>query len=188
MRFRALVEKKRSYRRFRQDQPIERSVLEELLDMGRVSASGANLKPLKYMLFCEAGSNEKIFPHLMWAGYLKDWDSPEESERPAAYVVILGDTSVAKSAGCDHGVAAQSILLGSAEKGIGGCMIGSINRPGPVETLNSSTQYEVLLVLAPGLPSETVQRVEATDSIEYYRDADDVHIVPKRLLAEILLN
>lgn len=188
MMFRELVEKNRSTRRFKQDQKIERSVLEELVDLGRISASGANLQPLKYMLFCDAETNAQIFPHLAWAGYLTDWPGPMEGERPAAYIIVLGDTEVTQNAGVDHGIAAQSILLGAAEKGLGGCMIGALKRRELSESLHIPGRYEILLVLALGVPNETVKLVEAEDSIKYSRDESDVHIVPKRPLSEIILN
>jgi nitroreductase len=183
-----LVLKNRSYRRFRQDAEIGRDLLEELIDLGRLSASGANLQPLKYMLSCDEETNSKIFPHLRWAGYLNDWAGPEEGERPAAYLIVLGDTEISKNFGVDHGIAAQSILLGAAEQGIGGCMIGSLDRAKLAEALAIPERYEILLVLALGVPAETVELSEAVDSIKYYRDANDVHIVPKRPLAEVILN
>lgn len=183
-----LVYKNRSYRRFRQDQKIGRPVLEELVDLARICASGANLQPLKYMLFCDEESCGRIFPHLAWAGYLKEWPGPAEGERPAAYIVILGDTQVSKNFGCDHGIAAQTILLGAAERGLGGCMIGAIQRTDLAQELGLEDAYEFLLVIALGVPAETVQLVPATDSIRYYRDAEDVHCVPKRSLSEIILN
>ena len=190
MKLQELVYKNRSYRRFCQDRAVGRAVLEELVDLARLSASGANLQPLKYMLSYEAATNRRIFPHLNWAGYLKEWPGPEEGERPPAYIIILGDTSVAKNFGCDHGIAAQSILLGATEKGLGGCMIGSIRRNELSAALDIPARYEVLLVIALGVPKETVQLVAVPEkgSIEYYRDADGVHYVPKRSLAEIILN
>jgi hypothetical protein len=67
---------------------------------------------------------------LKWAGYLKDWAGPEEGERPAAYIVVLGDTSLTKNYWWDHGLASQSILLAAVEQGYGGCMFGMIDRDG----------------------------------------------------------
>ncbi|MBL7017056.1 MAG: nitroreductase family protein [Kiritimatiellales bacterium] len=186
--FKELLLKDRSIRRFKQDVVIERSVLEELVDLGRISASGANLQPLKYMLSCDAETNAMIFPHLRWAGYLTEWDGPAEGERPAAYIIVLGDTEISKNFGVDHGIASHSILLGAADKGIGGCMVGSLNRAGLAEALEIPTRYEVLLVLAMGIPAETVKLSESVDSIKYYRNEADVHIVPKRSRSEVILN
>lgn len=39
-----------------------------LVDLARLSASGANLQPLKYILSCDRETNARIFPHTRWAG------------------------------------------------------------------------------------------------------------------------
>ena len=184
-----LILKNRSYRRFHQDVPVTLDTLRALVDLARLSASGANLQPLKYVLSCDPATNARIFPHTRWAGYIKDWGGPQEGERPAAYVVILGDTDIAKNSGCDHGIAAQSIMLGATEQGLGGCMIGSIDRDGLRQTLNIPQRYEILLILALGQPKETVviEDLGPDGSIKYYRDAQAVHHVPKRSLADLLV-
>ncbi len=154
-----------------------------------MSASGANLQPLKYILSCDSQKNAEIFSCLAWAGYLKDWPGPEEGERPAAYIVILGDTSISESAGCDHGIAAQTILLGAREKGLAGCMLGSIDRNALRDSLNIPSQFKVLLVLAIGKPREQVilENVGSDNSIRYWRDSEGVHHVPKRTLEDIIV-
>src|SRR5512133_1318533 len=114
MNLKELITTNRSRRRFYQDTPIERQTLVELVDLARLSASGANKQPLKYALACDPALNERIFPLLGWAGYLKDWPGPVEGERPAAYIVILGDSTISKNFGCDHGIACENILLGGA--------------------------------------------------------------------------
>ena len=71
-----------SYRRFYQDVPISSNTLEELIDLLRHLASGADLQPLTYILSCYSDNNDLIFPHLARAGCLKDWDGPTEGDRP----------------------------------------------------------------------------------------------------------
>jgi nitroreductase len=105
---RDLILKNRSYRRFHQEVDIKRETLRELVDLARLSPSARNAQPLKYILSCEPQRNSLIFPHLAWAGYIKGWSGPCEGERPSAYIIILGDTEIRQSFGCDHGVAAQS--------------------------------------------------------------------------------
>ena len=108
-----LIHKNRSYRRFDQKHIISLSILKELVELARHSASAANLQPLKYILVCNEKTNRIIFEKLSWAGYLKDWPGPVEGERPSAYIIILGDTTISKSFSVDHGIASQSILLGA---------------------------------------------------------------------------
>lgn len=184
-----IVKACRSYRRFHQERRIEPGTLRELVNLGRLSPSAANLQPLKYITSSDPALNASIFPTLAWAGYLKDWPGPAEGERPSAYIVVLGDTEISKGFGCDHGISAQSIVLGAAEKGIGACMIGSIQRNDLRAVLSIPDRYEILLVLALGYPSEKVvlEDVGPDGSIKYYRDADDVHHVPKRTLDEVIL-
>src|SRR4029453_5528854 len=119
-----LVCKNRSYRRFDEHVPVGLGTLRELVDLGRLLASGRNLQPLKYMLSCDPQRNALIFPHLSWAGYLGGW-SPAVGERPAAYILVLGDRDINPSFGIDHGIAAQSILLGAVECGRGGWLMRS---------------------------------------------------------------
>jgi nitroreductase len=121
---------------------------------------------------------------------LKDWNGPVEGERPSAYIIILCDTDISSSAGVDHGIAAQSILLGATEMGLGGCIIGSIKRDRLREALDIPARYEILLVLAPGKPKEKVVLETAGDNgdIKYWRDSEGIHHVPKRPLDDIILD
>ena len=185
-----LVLKNRSCRRFHQEHAVDVATLKELVDLGRLSASGANLQPLKYIISCRPEQNEMVFKTLAWAGYLKDWPGPEEGEKPAAYIIILADTRISKDPGCDHGIAAQSILLGAREKGLAGCLLGTIKRRQLSDDLDISSQFKILLVVALGKPREEVviDPLEGDGSVKYWRDAEDVHHVPKRKLADIVLS
>lgn len=184
-----LVHKNRSYRRFDQNHPVTLETLRELVDLARHSASGNNLQPLKFILSTGPEKNAQIFPHLGWAGYLRDWPGPTEGERPSAYIVILGDTEIREGFGTDHGIAAQSIMLGATEKGLGGCIIGSVKGEELARTLNIPARYKVLLVLALGKPIERViiEDLGSDGDIRYYRDEEAVHHVPKRSLKELII-
>ena len=185
-----LITKNRSFRRFCQDSSIDRQTLEELIELARLSASSANLQPLKYILSCQPQKNALIFPHLAWAGYLTDWTGPADDERPTAYIIIIGDKNITANFHCDHGIAAQSILLGAAEKNLGGCIVGSIQRDKLRQALNIPPNLDILLVLALGKPKETVVLETAGDDsdIKYYRDKKDIHHVPKRPLKDIIID
>ena len=185
-----LVLKNRSCRRCQQEHPIDTDTLRELVDLGRLSASGANLQPLKYIVACHPEQNEIIFKTLAWAGYLKDWSGPAEGEKPAAYIIIMADTAISQDAGCDHGIAAQSILLGAREKGLAGCLLGTIKRRQLRDGLGIDEQFKILLVVALGKPREevVVDRLHGHDSVKYWRDAKGVHHVPKRMLEDIIVD
>ncbi len=184
-----IILKNRSYRRFYQEVAVEFETLKELVDLARLSASAANLQPLKYILSCEPQKNALIFSSLSWAGYLKNWAGPSEGERPSAYIVVLGDTEISSSFQYDAGIAAQSILLGVTEKGLGGCIIASVERDELRKSLKIPLRYEILLVIALGKPKEKVviEEVGKPGDIRYWRDNENVHHVPKRSLSEVII-
>jgi nitroreductase len=188
MNFEELVSVNRTYRRFDESFRVDNDLLEKLVSLARLSASGANKQPLKYMLFNSPADCSRIFPFTAWAGYLKEWPGPEPGERPAAFIVILGDTSISDSFGVDHGIAAQSIMLGASAQGLGGCMIQSIKREGLRSELAIPIQYEILLILALGKPVEKVVVDEIRNGdVKYWRDEEKTHHVPKRPLSELIV-
>jgi nitroreductase len=185
-----LVRRNRSIRRFVESRRISEKELKSLVNLARLSASGANLQPLKFILSWTEEKNQIIFPTLSWAGYLKDWPGPEEGERPAAYIIVLGDTELANSFQYDAGIACQSITLGAAEKGLGCCLIGSIKRGILRKDLKIIERYDILLVIAIGKPAEKVviEKTPKDGDIKYWRDEDGVHHVPKREMDELMLD
>ncbi len=184
-----IVIKTRSYRRFYQGAAVGLETLRELVDLGRLASSGSNMQPLKYALCADPATNAAIFPTLAWAGYLKDWPGPVEGERPTAYIVVLGDTTLSQSFGVDEGIAIQNIMLGATEQGLGGCIIGSVQREKVRQILGIPAQYEILHVLALGKPKEIVvlDPIGPDGDIKYWRDSVQVHHVPKRRLQDIII-
>jgi nitroreductase len=183
-----LVYKTRSYRRFEESHHIDLKILEGLVDLARMSASAANRQPLKYLLYNTPEFCDRIFPSIAWAAYLKDWAGPVPGERPSAYIIILGDKSITESFSFDPGIAAQSIMLGGTEAGLGGCMIASIKRDALRNELKIPEKFDIILILALGKPVETILIDEIKDNdVKYWRDDQQNHHVPKRQLDELIL-
>lgn len=189
MGLKKLVLATRSVRRFREEQEVSMQTLEELVDLARHTASAGNFQPLKYVLCTDPAANTLIFETLGWAPHLKDWRGPIQGERPAAYIVMLGDTVLAKEFAFDAGIAAQTILLGATERGLAGCMIGTVNHKRLSAALALPEGLEIVLVLALGVAAETVvidELVPGGDS-RYWRDEQGVHHVSKRGLSELII-
>lgn len=185
---RDLIIRNRSYRRFDQSVKIDVSAIRKWIELARFSASGMNAQPLKYCICTDQETGNKIFHHLGWAGYLKNWSGPEEGERPVAYIVLIHDKNIAQNFYCDDGIAAQSILLGATEDGFGGCIIGTVNKVKVSGIIGLPVNMEILWVIALGKPVEKVVLEDVRDGdIKYWRDAAQVHHVPKRPLDEIVI-
>jgi nitroreductase len=187
--FKEIVERNRSYRRFDQSHHLSRETLEELVDLARITPSAGNLQLLRYVVSCSTEVNGRIFETLGWAASLPDWPGPEEGERPSGYVVIVSERDAWDWIRVDLGIAAQTILLGAAARGLGGCMLGNVRKEQLKRILELKENMEIQLVIALGRPVEEVVLEEADtgESITYYRTEDRVHHVPKRKLTDLAI-
>ena len=183
-----LVKKTRSYRRFDANRKIKEAELLDMIESARCSGSAANLQRIRYALVFDKESCDRMFKNVAFAGYLKEWCGPTESERPTAYIVMLAkednlDTNLA----IDIGIAAQSILLTATEMGLGGCMIRSCKKA-EVNEILCKEGYNPALVIALGEPSERVYLTDVKGGdIKYFRDENDDHAVPKYSLDELII-
>ena len=182
-----LAKKNRSYRRFYENKKITEDELKELVDTGRNTPSAANRQPVRYKLVCDEVMNEKVFECLGWAGYLKDWAGPVKGERPSAYIIMATDKNA--KAECDEGSIGQTILLAAVEKGMGGCFLGNVNRAKLAGVIGLSDDMKIDYCIALGYPKEEVvlEDIPAGGDIKYYRDANQVHHVPKIKLDDLIL-
>ncbi len=179
----------RSVRRFDENRRIPSSELENLVDVVRLVPSASNRQPLKYITISDKSECDKVFPHLLWAGLLKDWPGPAEGERPAGYIVMLVDKEISFNAAVDTGIAGYALMLAAMEKGLGSCMLASVSRPKLYKILGIDPErFDIAMVFAFGYPKEHVVLEEAVDgNVAYYRTEDGTHHVPKRPLDEVLI-
>ncbi len=184
-----LVLKNRSYRRFYQDELIEKAQLRQWIDLARLGASGRNAQSLRYLTVTDQGLCQHVFENLAWAGYLSDWTGPVKGEQPVAYVIMLNDERLSKNYFCDDGIAVQNLLLGAVEDGFGGCILRAFKEMNLRELLKVSKDYSIIQVVALGKPKEDVVLEEMkNDDIKYWRDEKGVHHVPKRKLEDLVIN
>jgi nitroreductase len=187
--FKEIVEKNRSYRRFDQNYKLDKKNLLELVDLARKTPSAGNRQLLRYVISCSPEINNRIFETLGWAASLPDWPGPEEGERPFGYIVVFTDGESWDWTPVDLGIAAQTILLGAAAQGLGGCMLGNIRKEKLKEILELEEGQVIELVIALGKPVEEVvlEDVVKGESLTYYRTEDRVHHVPKRKLTDLVI-
>ena len=193
MTVRELVEKSRSYRGFRKDRKVTKEELLALAECARLCPSTGNIQPLKYYLAWEAEEVAEIQSLSRWAKGLPEVSLPHPGMEPTAFIVICQDTRIDPVPGKfqrDVGIAAQTILLAAAERGLGGCMIGSFSAGDLKKRLRLPDWIVPMLLVAIGEPAETVilTQVGEDGCTGYYRDEKDNHYVPKRRLEEVTLD
>jgi len=179
------ITSRRTIRKYLQ-KDVPKEVLTRCVDAARLSPSGANRQPLKYVIVEDEDVLKDVFGTLTWAGYLPDYQ-PSEEEMPRAYIVILLDMEIRKNAGHDAGIAAMSISMVAYDEGLGSCILGAVNRAKLRQILNIPNQFEIVLVVALGYPAEdpVVDKVK-NGNIKYWLDENRVLHVPKRELKDIV--
>ena len=179
------IASRRTIRKYVQ-KDVSDEVLLRCVDAARLSPSGANRQPLKYIVVNDYELAKEVLSTLRWAGYLPGYQRGE-SEMPRAYIVIVLDKSISENLGHDAGIAAMSISLVAYEAGLGSCILGAVDREKLKGILKLPDGFDVVLVVALGYPSESpvVDKVKDGD-IKYWLDENRVLHVPKRSLEEIL--
>lgn len=190
--FKELVTKNRSYRGYDERYQVTREQLEELVEYARLTPSSVNAQPLKYLLACEPEVVSKIQPITKWARALPELELPHKGKCPTAFIVICQDLTISDSMARyqkDIGIVAQTMLLGAVDMGLGGCMIGNFSAAELKAAIGLPDTMAPMLVVAIGKPDEQIVLTPpgADGSVQYYRDEQDVHYVPKRELEDIIL-
>ncbi len=182
-----LVTRTRTVRRYQEDKAISLDTLRGLVNLARLAQCGANRQAIRYYLVTNPELREQIFPTLGWAAYLKDWGGPAKGERPAAYIVQVEDEAFPCLRPVDPGFAAQNLVLGAAEQGLGTCLIDNVKREELAKVLGLPQGWRVLYVVALGVPAETVEirSVTPEHDIRYWREGS-CHCVPKRSLEDVI--
>ncbi len=173
------IKERRSIRRY-VDKEVPEEVLKKCVNAGRLSPSGANLQPLKFIKINK--KLEEVFEHTNWAGHL-DWD-PSKEEMPMAYIAILKKEDLGLD--MDAGIAAQSICITALNQGLGSCILGAIDRDGLNKLLPVPDDYEIKLMVALGYPKEEPSIVESEGGLEYFLEEGELQ-VPKRPLNEVMI-
>jgi nitroreductase len=176
---------RRSIRRFQQ-QRIPVSTLKKIVDTARVAPSAANLQPLRYILVDDPALCAQIFETIAWAGYIKPAWTPAPNERPTAFIVICVPKETGFDPLRDVGLAAENMMLAAEGEGLGSCMLMKIKREKIRSLLAVPDTFLIDSMLAFGFKGEHPTIEDLKNSVEYWRDDQQVLHVPKRKLSDIV--
>ncbi len=179
----------RTVRRFREALGTDPATVLGLVEAAGLAPCAGNLQELRYVIILDKARREALFPLLSWAAYLKDWQGPGEGERPAGYVVILAPSEEKPFTRIDAGIAAGYITLDAHAAGLGTCILMSFDRAGMGSLLCVPEGLSPILVIALGEPAEevVVETLPPGGHVEYWRDSEGVHHVPKRPVSDLLI-
>lgn len=187
MDFKQMITEARSCRRFDGQKAVSAEDFEWLVDCARLVPCARNQQALRYVVVNSEAGCEVMRNSLIWAGSLRDWNGPEKEEHPAGYIVICVEEGAGKLVHIDTGIAGQTLQLAAQSRGLSACMFLSCD-PAKVRTLlDLPSPWGVGLVVAVGYAGEkrVIANVPESGKLEYWRDEQSTHHVPKLQFSQI---
>lgn len=183
MNLQNLLEWRRSYRKFDESRLISKNDIDEILNSIKFASCANNRQYLRFISVENKDKVLEIFDNTKWAASLpNNIGRPKEGERPVYFIAILSDEDKKlRFNGIDEGLVISNLTLTAAEKGIGSCIIGSVNDKKMREILNYKDNYSCEVVIAFGYPKvkSTIKEIDLEEDQSYYLDEDGNYIVPK---------
>lgn len=149
-----LLKTRKSIRKY-DDRPIETSILQDLVDCGRLAATGKNQQPWHFVIITDSEKIKKMQSIIEFGSPLKT--------AAAAIAVFCEPTEFYVEDGC---AATQNILLAAHAHGLGSCWMAGYNRPYANEIeklLNAPEKFKLISVVSLGYCSKLVGRVNKRD-------------------------
>ena len=203
----SLLVEARTCRRFQASHDISYDVLEDLVDMARITPCARNAQVLRYAIIRDAAVCQEMVATYALGGSLQSEDRPQTQQVPTAYIVILAPHDLSEWSIMDIGIAAQTIQLGATEKGLSACMVGAFNSPKVLDILKAQgldvcdklfsvlrnqedtetiLKARLLIVLGKADEERVLGDIPADGKTTYFRE-NNKHVVPKRALDDIIL-
>ncbi|MBM7550619.1 nitroreductase family protein [Peptoniphilus gorbachii] len=183
MNLQNLLEWRRSYRKFDESRLISKNDIDEILNSIKFASCANNRQYLRFISVENKDKVLEIFDNTKWAASLpNNIGRPKEGERPVYFIAILSDEAKKlRFNGLDEGLVISNLTLTAAEKGIGSCIIGSVNDKKMREILNYKDNYSCEVVIAFGYPKvkSTIKEIDLEEDQSYYLDEDGNYLVPK---------
>ena len=178
------IENRRSIRKFK-PVSLPNENLKELVRLGRLYASAKNCQPIRFAIVTEEKDRDFLFQNLNWAMRLHPYPIAE-SERPMAYVLLLGKDEEDNFFEFDAGSCAATVMLAAESMGIANCCL-KITKKEEIQMYFSFEELTPYYAIALGYAGVGSKAVDAKEDLSYYLDENGDFCVPKRSLEQVLV-
>ena len=182
----ALLEGRRTYRRFDEGRQIPDEVVEDMKNAARLASSGMNRQALRYIFVRTPETVNAIFDITKWGAALPlGQGTPKIGERPTLFVAMLYPKGARNP--FDEGLAASNLTLAAYAHGVGSCIIANVKHDSLREILKIDEAFDISCVIGLGYPTHKSRVVEISDGedTKYYLDENGDYIVPKKRIDDI---
>jgi nitroreductase len=145
------MKNRRSVRAFKPD-PIPETIIEEIIDCGRMAASAINIQPWTFVVVTNADMRRRIAYTTDYGAFI--------AMAPVCVAVLCRDTKYYLEDGC---AATENILVAACAMGLGACWVaGDKKEYAPVicEMLGAPPGHKLVSLVAMGVPTEIPEAVK----------------------------
>lgn len=140
-----VIKTRRSVRAY-QDKPVDRAVIEDIVDCGRLAATARNTQPWEFIVVTDPATR----------GQLADLapNGPFLVGAPVCIVVLCKDGTYYLEDGC---AATQNMLLAAHAHGLGSCWVAGDKKPymsAVLEAIKAPKGYRLVSLIAIGYATE----------------------------------
>lgn len=158
MEFKEVLARRHSVRKFT-DQPIDRAIIDEMIEEALLAPSSKNTKTSGFLIVEDRSTLEAL-------SEMRDFGSAL-IKGAAAAIVVLGNTTKTDLWEDNSAISATYLLLSATDKGLGSCWVHCADRPRSKadpskgsaedyvrELLGVKDEYRILCIVALGYPAE----------------------------------
>ena len=139
---------RRSIRSYK-DQPVPRDVIESIVDVGHLAATGMNLQPCHFVVVTDAAMRQNIADITQYGKFI--------AQAPVCIAVISEDVKYYIE---DGSAAVQNILNAARANGLGSCWVAGDKKPYADDLrklLGAPDGYKLIALIAIGYAAEERQ-------------------------------
>ena len=128
------------------DRPVERAVIEEIVDCARLAPTAMNDQPWEFVVVTDRTALESIPPMLGHAAYIG---------KAAFAVLVLGRATDYMVEDCS--AATENLLLAAWAHGIGSCWVAGTKQaygPAVVKAFGGPEDHQLIAIVSFGYPAE----------------------------------
>lgn len=155
------ITKRVSMRQYRSD-PVEKAILEKLVDAGRRAPTGRRVEPWEFIVVTNNETREKLSQIAEHGPFIKD--------AACCIAVYCKDTKYYLEDGC---AATENILLAATNLGLGTCWVAGDKKPYAIEVsrlLEVPQDYKLVSLISigwPGREKSQIRNREVKDVIHW---------------------
>jgi nitroreductase len=130
------------------EKPVERAVIEEIIDCGRLAPTGMNVQPWDFVVITKKEALASIPPMLGHAAFIAN----------AAFAVLVL-AQPAQYAVEDCSAAIENLLIAAEAHGIGSCWVAGTQQayaPAVAKAFGAPEDRQLIAIVSFGYPAETV--------------------------------